>query len=639
FTPDEDRTELTHPVIVVSERFWTAHLGADSGAVGREIVVNGHRFTLIGVAPESFQGLDAPIRTDAWVPLHMQRQLTPLRRRSDALRDASISWLRLSPLTGLPPDASGRLTGFLGLLLGASGLVLLIASVNVAAMLSARALARWREMAVRAALGAARGRLIRQLLTEILVLFALGAIGGMTLALVATSALERLPIPAELPIALELSPDPRVFAFALLISLLAGVVVGLAPARRAAPSDVAARLRDGSTGSSARRTLMGNALVIGQLALSLLLVGAGLFMRALQHAGRIDPGFDSAGVATVQLNAESWGYDEARGRAFFRALRERVAAVPGVTTVSYTSVLPLVMQSSGADIQVGGTAAGGGDGRLSIQLLQVDPGYFPTLRIPLLAGREITGRDDERAPKVAVVNETLARRVWPDGSALGRTFGYRGEQVTIVGIARDARYASLTEATPALAYFPLAQRWQARQALIVRSAGDPRTLAPAIQGAMRAIDAELPRPPVTSLEQAMTIGLLPQRVAALVTGVLGTVGLLLATAGLYGVIAHAVSRRTREIGIRLALGARRVDVLRMIVREGMRLTTAGVAIGLLLAAALTRLMAGYLLGVSPLDGVSFGAMSAIFVAVALLASWLPARRAAGADPTVALRAE
>ena len=678
FLPEEDRTELTHPVLVVSHAFWQTQLGADSAVVGTEVVVNGHRFTLVGVAPPQFRGVEAPVQADAWVPIHMYGLLAQASDgvEGDALRDGTAIWLRmagrlkagvtpeaanrelsalteryaatatewaglrrytdmrLSPLIGLPPDASRPLAGFLSLLLGAAALVLLIAGVNVAAMLSARAVARRREMAVRSALGASRGRLVRQLLTEILALFALGAAGGALVAVVATSAMEQMPIPADVPMRLELSPDPRVFAFTLLVSLLTGLVVGLAPARRGARADVAHRLRDGAAGSSVRRTGLGDALVVGQLALSLvLLVGAGLLARALQRGNAIDPGFAARGVVTVPLDAGGWGYDDDRARRFHDLLRERIAQVPGVEAVSFTTIVPGSMQGTGTMVEIDGA------GPAHVREMRVEAGYFTTLRQPLRAGRDLLPTDDAAAPKVVVVNETLARRHWPDGDAVGRTMTLDGERVTVVGVAGDAIYHSMRDATPPVAYFPVRQHWITRQTMLVRTSADLRVLAPAVHEAMRALDPDVPRARVMTLTAAMGIGLLPQRVAALVTGVLGAIGLLLATVGLYGIVAYSASRRTREIGIRLALGAHAADVLRMIVREGMRLTAVGVGLGLLLAAAVTRLLGNLLFGVSPLDGVTYVAMSLVFVAVALLASWLPARRAAAADPMVVLRGE
>ncbi|MFL5581905.1 MAG: ADOP family duplicated permease [Gemmatimonadaceae bacterium] len=683
FVPEEDRAAGASPVIVVSESFWRARLGADSSLVGRDLVVNGHRFTLVGVAPAAFRGPDEPIDTQAWVPLATRTLLMPhasplsdpgvtilrlagrlapgvapeaARQELQSLTTALVAegvepeWIRkrkdvaLSPMTALPKDARAAVTGFLGLLLGAATLVLLIAGVNVAALLSARAIARRREMAVRAALGAARGRLLRQLLTEILVLFTLGAAGGAAIAVMATNALERLPIPAEIPFRLELSPDPRVFLFALTVSLAAGLVVGLAPARRAVRADVVSQLRDGTGGASARRSRLGSALVVGQLALSLLLlVGAGLFVQALRHGARVDTGFDARGVVVAQLSTDTWGYDQPKARAFTAALRARLAGVHGVEAVSYASMLPLTLRASGNDVRIDGAAP---DAAVESQVVSADADYFAVLRIPIVAGRAMLARDDARAPKVVVVNQTLARRLVPGGEAVGRTLAMGEERFTIVGIARDAKQVSLAEKPRAVAYFPLAQRWDPRPALMVRagcprSAGgcDPRAVAGAVQAAVASIDLDVPRPAVPALAEAMSIGLLPQRVAAMVTGALGGVGLLLAIVGLYGIVAYSASRRTKEIGIRLALGARGADVLRMILREGVRLTTAGVTIGLVLAAAATRLLASLLVGVSPLDGVAFGATAAVFVAVALLASWLPARRAAKASPMSVLRSE
>jgi predicted permease len=539
-------------------------------------------------------------------------------------------------MTGLPVDATAAFLGFAAIFFGAALFVLLIASVNVAAMLSARGIARRREMAVRAALGAGRGRLVRQLLTEVLLLFLFGGAGAVAFAAVATSALERLPIPGDTPLLLEISPDMRVFVFALLLALVTGLVFGIGPALRAARVDIVARLRSESAGSGTRRTLMSNALIVGQLALSLLLlVAAALFVRALDFGARVNPGFDQSGVATASLNTESWGYDEAKGRAFYRELRDAVSRLPGVSAVSYTGRIPLTMSGSGDTIAVENAPGG----RAPIQLASVDTGYFAVLRIPLLQGRGFTRQDDDTGPRVAVVNETFARRFWPDGSALGRTFGFRDARVTIVGIARDAKYSDLSESTPAFAYFPLAQMWQRDQALLVRAAGEPHLAASGIERAVLDIDPLLPRPTVIPLTEATGIVLLPQRAAAWVTGGLGIVGLLLATVGLYGIMAYSSARRTREMAVRMALGAQRADVLGIVVKEGMRLAGLGVAIGVLLAAGATRVIAGLLFGVSPLDPLAFIVMSAVFAVVALVACYLPARRAAAGDLAEVLRAE
>jgi predicted permease len=680
FLPEEDLTPLAHPVIVVSHDFWRSALGGDSSAVGRTIGVNGSAFTLIGVAPPEFRSVFTPIVTSAWVPLMMQPRIRPNR----SLESAAASWLwtigrlkdgvsretarqdlialthariaegvepdwmkanndiRLISLTGLPDDARKAMLAFTGMLLGIAFLVLFIASVNVAAMLSARALARRHEMAIRVALGAARARLVRQLLTESLVLFALGAIGGLSLALVATQMLEHIPLPNGVPLSLELSPDYRVFAFALLVSLLTGVLFGVTPAMRASRPDITARLRNDTRTGEGRRSIVSNVLVVGQLALSLvLLVSAGLLLRALERGSKVDPHFEMRGVATAALKTESWGYDEERARAFSRALRERLEAMPGVTYVSYTSSLPLQWDNSNMYIQLddapppsGAKSAGT---RVRTDLVDVD--YFDVLRIPMVAGRGFAHEDNPNAPRVAVVNETLARKHWPAGSAIGHTFVSEGKRVTIVGVARDAKYATLTEPTPEFVYFAIAQEWPAEQVLLVRTSGGTAALVPAIQGVVRSLDSSLPRPNVLSLQQATSSVLLPQRVAGFVAGALGVLGLVLATVGLYGIIAYSASRRSREIGVRMALGARAADVQRMVVLGGMRLAALGVVIGLLLAAGASRLLVSFLYGVSPLDAPTFVATSMLFVAVAFVASYLPARRAAMADPLVALRAE
>jgi predicted permease len=670
FLPQEDRTPLTHPVVVVAHSFWKRQLGADPNAIGKAVTVNGHPFTIVGVAPPGFRGAFTPLDVQAWVPLMMQAQLRPGRDMTTAgwlwtfgrlKPGASVESARqelgaiisnyaatrvdsygayasatLSPMTGLPVDARAAFLGFAAIFFGAALFVLLIASVNVAAMLSARGIARRREMAVRAALGAGRGRLVRQLLTEVLLLFLFGGAGAVAFAAVATSALELLPIPGDTPLLLEISPDMRVLVFALLLALVTGLVFGIGPALRAARVDIVARLRSESAGSGTRRTLMSNALIVGQLALSLLLlVAAALFVRALDFGARVNPGFDQSGVATTSLNTESWGYDEAKGHAFYRELRDAVSRLPGVSAVSYTGRIPLTMSGSGDTIAVENAPGG----RAPIQLASVDTGYFAVLRIPLLPGRGFTRQDDDTGPRVAVVNETFARRFWPDGSALGRTFGFRDARVTIVGIARDAKYSDLSESTPAFAYFPLAQMWQRDQALLVRAAGEPHLAASGIERAVLDIDPLLPRPTVIPLTEATGIVLLPQRAAAWVTGGLGIVGLLLAAVGLYGIMAYSSARRTREMAVRMALGAQRADVLGIVVKEGMRLAGLGVAIGVLRAAGATRVIAGLLFGVSPLDPLAFIVMSAVFAVVALVACYLPARRAAAGDLAAVLRAE
>jgi predicted permease len=665
FTAEENRTPGTHPVIVVSHAFWTTHLGGDVAAVGRPISVNGHPFTLIGVAPPAFRGLYTGLAFDAWAPMMMQPQLRPrtsltsgawlwtfarlgsgvaapaaeaelsaltqAHRRAMGVPDTPESYtrMRVTPLTGLPGGSQGAFA-FLGVLLGAAALVLVIAGINVAAMLSARYAGRARDMAVRAALGAGRLRLMRQLLTEVLALFVLGALGGFVVASAATAGLERLPLPAWVPLTIEISPDVRVLAFAVAASLAAGLVFGLAPAMHGARRDITDRLKAESAGSGRRRGRVGRALVAGQLALSLvLLVAAGLFVRAMDRGGRVDPGFDRENVATVLLEPESWGYDTARSSAFYAALRERIAATPGVTSVAYASRLPLMLGSSVDTITIGTAAR-------QAHYVGVDEGYFDVLRLPLRSGRAIARTDVDGAPRVAVVNQTLARILAPDGEAIGRTFRFRDIDTTVVGIARDAKYASLDEATPPFLYVPLAQIRESRRVLLVRAS---TPMGPAIVDAIRARDPRLPAPRVSMLADDARVVLFPQRAAAIVTGGLGLTGLLLAALGLYGTVAASAARRTREIGIRLALGADRGAVLRDVIGEGARLAVAGIVLGLPLAAVSMPLLSRWLFQVSPLDVATYASLAALLAVVAVIASWVPARRAAATDPLRALRTD
>jgi predicted permease len=670
FLREEDGVPLAHPVVVISYLYWTRHMGQDSSAIGKPLWVNGNQYTLIGVAPRGFHGVFSPIRVDAWAPLAMQPWLRPQRDLADdpwlwvfgrlragATRDAvrteltSIitdhatetglmrDYTKARIWTGftLPEDAHEMFLSFAAVLLGASVLVLVIACVNVAAMLSARTLARRREMAVRAALGAGRGRLVRQLLTESIMLSSAGAAAGVGVAWMAASLLEKLPLPTSEAFILELTPDPRVLAFAAGLSIVTGIVFGLAPALRGTSADVATRLREDSAASAGGKRRAGNALIVAQLALALtLLVTAGLFARSLVAGASIDPGFDMAHVAMLRLNTEAWGYTPEQGRRFYGELRRRAATLPGVDAVSATTVVPLTAQGSSRRID----ASAFGNPKLIVSTSAIDPGYFAVLGIPVVRGRAIEATDDERAAPVVVINETLERKLTAASgeTAVGRTLGIGERRMTVVGVARDAKYDDLSS-TPPVVFVPLAQDWTPIQTILIRAKGSPSALAPALDRVVGEIDPRAPRPAVVPMEAAAAVALLPQRVAGGFTAVLGVIGLVLASVGLYGTIAYSVGRRTREIGIRVALGAHSGMVLGLILREGMLLASVGLVIGLGLAAATTRLVSSYLVGVSALDAVTFGSMASLLAFVALAASYIPARRAAAIDPVRALKME
>lgn len=661
--------------IVLSHDTWTSHFHRDPAVVGRSIRVNGRPYQVVGVAPAGFRGVFTPLKIDAWVPLaaqphvHPQRDLAdqpwlwafgrmlpgvePSQARSE-LSTLAAGWVtaggdqfvrytsvRLTPLTGLPDDARQALLGFGAVLLGASTLVLVIAGANVSTLLAMRATARRREMGIRTALGAGRGRLVRQLLTETLTLFVAGGFGGTLLAILGTSALERLPIPADQGLSLELSPDIRVLLFSLAVSLGVGLVFGIVPALRSASRNPVTLLRASSAGGG-RRSFTSNALIIAQIACSLvLLTTAGLFVRAVNAGASIDPGFDARHVALAAFDTRSYGYDEARARAFYTALRRRVDAAPGVESVTYADRVPLTMSSSGATVTVDGSGADGKERRrMRVEVGNADTRYFETLGIRLVAGREFTDLPGHGA--VAIVNETFARRAWPNASpagAVGRTFFSGDRPVAIVGVAADSKYATLGEPATPFVYRPQAQRWDAGRTLFVRMSTDPAAALQIVQEAVASIDPLLPRPAVSTLAHETGIALLPQRVAAIVTGVLGLAGLALAAIGLYGLVSYGVMLRLREIGVRLALGASRGDVIQMVLAQGLRLTAAGAVLGLVASAFATTLVEGYLLNVSSMDWIAFIGAAAMLLSVAVLAAAVPARRAGSADPLVVLPAE
>lgn len=676
FLPGEDQNPGSHALVVVSHDFWREYLNADSAVVGKTVGVNGQPYTLIGVAAPEFHGVFTPLRTAAWVTLSMQPQLKPLRSL-----DGNTNWLwlygrlrgessqsqadlelrsllqsyasnadeprwardylgiRTFTLTGLPDDAHKDVAAFLGVLLAAAVVVLVIAGVNVTAMLSARAVARRPEIALRAALGAQRSRLVRQLVTETSVLFFGGSVGGLLLALAATRLMEQLPLATSQQLVISLPIDSRVVLFALAVSAVCSVAFGLLPALRAARNDLQSTMRSHSSGSGRRRPVVSNVLVVGQLALSMsLLVCAGLLVRALQHGQLTDPGFTPGNVSVASFASEAWGYDENRSRAFYQQLRERMEALPGVSSVSYAGAIPVTRQGSGGNIEVEGV---GGEPLQSISVGRndVDAGYFNVLEIRVLEGRGFEKTDRKGTNAVAVINCTLAKRIAPSGSALGRTLQLGSQGVLVVGVVQDAKYVTLDEAPQSFLYLPMAQQWRSDQSVFVRSSGGAVATAAALASVVRDIDQALPPPTVLTMTAAMSFSLIPQRVAALVAGTMGLAGLLLATVGLYGIIAYSTGQRRREIGIRMTLGAQRGEVLRSVLREGMLLAGLGVVVGLMLSVAGSRLLTAYLYGVSPIDAITYSVVAILFVGVTLVANYVPARRASLADPMVVLRGE
>ncbi|HEX6815942.1 MAG TPA: FtsX-like permease family protein, partial [Gemmatimonadaceae bacterium] len=553
--------------------------------------------------------------------------------------EADLDGVRVARLSLIPGEGHAVVGAFMLVLFVVAGLVLVVAAANVAGMLLARAVRRRREIALRLALGASRGRLVRQLATESMVLGIGAGLTGLALARWLVAALMSL-VP-KLPVAFVVHPviDARVLLFALGLTLLVSVLVGTLPALESVRPDLVPALKI-DTGATARRHRARSVLLVSQLGVSmLLLVVAGLFGRSLVRARAVDPGFTTHGIDIVSLDLELAGYDSTRGLAQAQALLEQSRAVPGVTQATLSAMLPL----SGSAMGFGGLTADGHPAPGRAEGWEADwnvitPGYFATLGIPLVAGRAFTDADRTGGAKVAILNETFARRVFGTTNVVGQTLRNDTRVITVVGVAHDAKYRSLDEPALNYIYVPLAQWYRPGTNLLVRTTSG-RTVAPALRRVVAQLDPHLPILDQQTMDEATAMSLFPQRLAAWVSGSLGLVALALAMLGIYGVIAYTVAQRTREIGVRVALGATRATILGMVLRQGLVLAGVGIVVGLAAALAATQLLADFLFGVPPTDPATFAGAAAILVMVALAASWLPARRAAASDPMIALRAE
>jgi predicted permease len=553
----------------------------------------------------------------------------------------------------LIPGARMPIVIFMTMLMAVAGLVLLIACANVANLLLARATARRKEIAIRLALGARRGHLIRQLLTESVLLALLGGGTGLLLAGWGADLLMAFKLPLPFPVELDLHGDWRVFSFMFGLSLLTGIVFGLMPALASSRPDLSAALKDetgavNTANAGGRPGRLRGSLVVTQVAVSLLLlICAGLFLRSLRNASSIDPGFDADNLLALSMDLQLQGYDETKGRNFTGQLLERVRSLPGVVSASMTDELPLGgFGGSRRGVTIEGYTAQPGEST-EISSSIVAPGYFETLRVPLLQGRTFQQQDDAVAPGVALVNEAFARRYWPGQPSLGKRIQYGISRnganelpyITVIGVVKDGKYSSLSEEATPFIYFNMAQNFGMSPTLVARTQGDPLASLAAVRGEVAALDKNLPLYDVKTMRQHLGLALLPARLAGSVLGVFGLVALALAAAGIYGVMAYSVSQRTREIGIRMALGANARDVLRLVARQGMTLVAIGMAIGLAAALALTQLLKSLLFGVSATDPLTFASIALLLMFVALLACWIPARRATKVDPMVALRCE
>jgi predicted permease len=679
FLPDEDRLPGGNPVLVINERLWRRAFAGDPAVIGRTVDLNRHPFTIIGVVPAEFTGTMTGVGCEFWAPVSMVSEVANWSREFLTTRQSRgfHNALRLQPGVSLtqaqaavdaldthlaaalpdtnrnvhhrvvayadcPYGAQSVLGGPLKLLLIVSVGALLIVAANVANLLLARAATRQKEIAIRLAAGATRGQLVRLLLVESLVLALLGGGAGVLLASWMVDGLDAFVPQVNIPVSLQGSLDGATLGIALGVTLATGFLFGLVPAWQATRPQLYEILKEGgraSTGGAAHHRVR-SSLVVVEIALALvLLVSAGLCLQGLRRARQADFGFAPDHVLLASLQLGMNGYNEATGRVFFRQLQERVAALPAVEEAALASWLPLGLAGcKGHGVDVEGYVRPPGDNP-TYEYAVISPRYFATLRIPLVAGRDFTAADDTGAPAVVIINEHFARKFWPGQDAVGRRFRTAGQWRTVVGVAQAGKYNKLDEPAWPFFYLPYTQFVPDLDlSLCVRTRGDTATLVDPVRRTLRELDPGVDlwgSMPLTAHVQGAFFG---QQLAATMLLLLGAVALTLASMGVYAVMAYAVSQRTQEFGVRMALGAAPGQVLRLVLGQGLRLAALGVAGGLLLAGAVTRLLARFLHGVPSFDPLVFAGMSVLLVVIAVLACWLPAWRATRVNPAEALGA-
>jgi len=681
-TVDDDRPGAP-PVVVLAHAVWKRRFAGATDIVGKTIALNDRRFTVVGVATERFTGVMTPLVGDFWVPIaadgllrpaldertrldsisvHMAGRLKPGVDRTGAQADLDTIGRQLRQTAGqtanrgpavtvygstmLHPEISGPVTAFTGVLMAVVALVLLIVCVNVANLVLARAAGRGVELAIRQSLGAGRGRLICQLLTENVLVSIAGAAGGLAIAFWCTRLVMAAPIPAPVPLALDLSLDLRVLAFTGFVAAAATVAFGIAPALAASRADLVRAIKAAGPDGPRHSRLRSTFLVV-QVSMSvLLLVTAGLFLRSFRYAQTIDPGFDASHVLTASIDLETRGYPASRGIEFIRALTERLDAQSDVAAANIVDIVPLTLSNTTSYLLKDGDPEPPRDQPPPTPMIYVNavgPGHFKTLQIVMLAGRDFTYADVTDAQRVAIVNETLAQRFWPGKSAIGQRVRPIGttadprEAIEVVGVVRDSKYVTVGEPPRPFLYRPLAQAYTPRITMLVRATGAPMSVLSTIRREVRSLDAGLPVFNVVTLAEATSTSLLPARIAGVLLSALGVVALFLAALGIYAVLSYLVRARTREIGIRVAIGASPRVVATMVVRQAMIWTVLGAAFGVSLARASTRFLRGFLYGISPSDPLTFGGVTLLLVLIACAAAAVPAVRASRLDPLAALR--
>jgi predicted permease len=675
FLPGEDEKPGGNPVLVISERLWRRRFSADPRVVGRVVELNRHAFTVVGVVPAAFRGSVTLLDYDVWAPLSMIWEVRNQRLEGRSARgwhnlarlapgvgveqaQAAVARVnanlevaypdtnqairhRVVPYTQSPNGAQAVLGPALWLLLAVSVGALLIVTANVANLTLARAASREREIAIRLAAGAGRGRLFRQMLTESLALAALGGLLGAGLASFTIDLLSLLPADLPANVNLDYDLDARTLGLTLLVALGSGLLFGVVPAARSSRPRLLEALKGGRASTGGGHKRLRTLLVVSEIALAgVLLICAGLCVKGLRRAQAVDVGLDPSRVLIAGMQIGMNGHDVESGRAFYGRLRQRLSEVPGVEAAALASWFPLGLGGcKGTGVTVEGRTPPPGE-NLTYDFAIVSPGYFDVLRIPLVAGRDFTDADDDRAPAVAVVNEAFARRFWPGRDAVGQRFRTHGAWHTVIGVARSGKYNRLDEGDWCFLYVPYRQYVPDLDLNVcLRTTGDPAAMSARLREVVREVDPRVDLLRTQRLARHMDAVFFAQRMASALLSALGLLSLALAAMGVYAVVAYDVNQRTREFGLRMALGATARHILGQVVGQGLGLAAAGLVISLGLAAAVTRMLASFLYGVSPFDPLVFGAAPALLAAVAAAACLVPARRATRVAPMVALKAE
>ena len=683
--PSEGKEIGADPVLVLAYSYWKKRFNGDPNIVGQKVAVDGQAFTVVGVAPEGFHGTISVLDPGGFVPYAMisiegganatdfmvnrnvRNTLILARLKSGVTLGQAQSVLQvvsrrleqqfpdtekglsvhayLERLSRPGPSKDNSMVLVSALFMALSGLVLVLACVNVANILLVRGTIRQREMAVRAALGAARSRLIRQLLTESVFLALLGGGAGILFGLWGSNVISRIDFKTSLPVYLDFDFDWRIFTFAFAAALLTGVVVGIVPALRLSRGNLSAILHEGGRSVAGGRQILRSALVVAQVAGSLmLLIIAGLFTRSLEHAQHANLGFDPDHVLNLTMDPNEIGYTEAQTRVFYKQVLTRVRSLPGVSSASLSLAVPMGYYNNADELLISGYESPASQPPPTVSYSQISTDYFKTMSIGMDHGREFTDADDKDTPYVAIVNRTMTEQFWPHEDPIGRQFKLSSDQshiVTVVGVAKDSRTLGINGKMRPYFYIPWTQNFSSLLTLQVRSAGDPEALGPEIVKEIGALAPDLPvfdvQPMTRSMEGAN--GFLIFEFGAALAAALGLLGLLLALVGVYGVVSYSASQRIHEIGIRMALGAQPVEILGMVLRQGTLIIAAGLVAGLLATFAVARAVGYFLVGVSPTDPLTYGSVTGILVLVALAASSIPAWRAMRLDPLVALRHE